>query len=473
MAPACLVLLLLVFAAPASAAPIRLTPASGEAGREAALRVESVAPRSIVQIRIGDGQVKLLLADGAGRVTTQERMPGGQGRRVRVAVQDARGRRAVMHYRVRSRWSAVHSAAASDWSGRKLRLDADLRRSRLVATARLRGLTQGKAVQALYDGRRRGVALAGGRGRARIRATLPGGATGRTLTLAGRGLTLETVIPTPPARIVATGDIACRPPYEVRPMNCQHAQVAALTSRLQPDAVVLPGDIQYRKGTMRQFRRSFHRSWGKLDMPLRPAPGNHEYLTPGAEDYFDYFEWQSGWRPPPWYAVNVGSWRLLSVNSNCVMESVDCSPGVEQEEWLRANLAAEPYRCTLAYWHHPRFSSGFHGSSTALNGLWGALDDAEAELVVVGHDHHYERFAPQNEHTQRDPRGMREFVVGLGGAHPSIIRKQDGRPQAPHSEYAQNKQFGVLLLKLYEDAYRWRFVALGGRVLDSGNGRCI
>ena len=195
-------------------------------------------------------------------------------------------------------------------------------------------------------------------------------------------------------------------------------------------------------------------------------PGNHEYRTPGASGFFDYFALQARWRPPPYYAYNVGAWRLLALNSNCEPERVDC---VAEERWLRANLAAEPHKCTLAYWHHPRYSSGFHGSDPRMNAFWEPLDAADAEIVISGHDHHYERFARQDATGQRTAIGMQQFVVGTGGNHPSVIRE----PLAPHSERRQNEHFGVLLLRLYDDAYSWRFVALGGRVLDQGNGDCF
>jgi 3',5'-cyclic AMP phosphodiesterase CpdA len=294
---------------------------------------------------------------------------------------------------------------------------------------------------------------------------LPQSAVGQQLEVRARGLELATALPTPPATLVATADIACQAPYETTEQECRHAETAALAEGLAPDAVALPGDIQYESGTMREFRGSFHPTWGQLRVPLRPVPGNHEYRTPGAADYFDYFAWQSAWRPPPWYAYSVGSWRLIALNSNCEPDRADCEA---QGRWLRANLEAEPHRCTLAYWHHPRYSSGFHGSDPRTTPFWRALDRAGAEIVISGHDHHYERFAPQDAGGQRDADGVRQFVVGTGGSYPSVIRS----PRAPHSESSQNRHFGVLVLRLYDDAYSWRFVALDGRTLDYGQGGC-
>jgi hypothetical protein len=142
--------------------------------------------------------------------------------------------------------------------------------------------------------------------------------------------------------------------------------------------------------------------------------------------------------------------------------------GSEQQEWLRANLAAEPYRCTLAYWHHPRYSSGFHGSDPRTATMWRTLDRAGAEIILTGHDHHYERFALQDENGQQNDGGMREFVVGTGGSALSVVRPR----RAPHTQYAQNRQFGVLRLGLFGDVYTWRFVALNGKTLDEGIGGC-
>ena len=469
MALVWLVLFLVVAAAPAAAAPVQLVPASGEAGVSTTLVARDLPPSSQVELRIGRGSVKVLRTDAAGTLTTRQRIPRRQRGDVRVALQDARGGRLILHYRVRSRWSGTASTASGDWHGRAMRVAADLRLGKLVAVAELRGLSAGEEVAARYASRRVGTATAGRRGRATIRAVLPQGATGQPLVVRGDGATLESTLPTPPATVAVTADIACQPPYETYEGHCQHAEVAALAASLEPDVIAMPGDIQYDDATMSEFRGSFDPTWGQLTIPLRPTTGNHEYRTRGAEDYFDYFELQSGWRPPPWYAYDVGPWRLLALNSNCEAGRVDCGPGSEQDQWLRANLAGEPHRCTLAYWHHPRYSSGFHGSDPRSASWWRALDNADAEIVLTGHDHHYERFAPQDENGQHDESGLREFIVGTGGSALSVVRE----PRAPHSVYAQNRHFGVLLLRLYADAYSWRFIALNGRVLDQGVAGCL
>jgi hypothetical protein len=461
--------LFLLVAPPAGAATVHLTPASGEAGGQTTLIARGLVPNSGVALFVGRRPVDLVRAGSDGTLIVRERIPRDERGRVRVKLQDERGNRAILRYHVRSRWSGKVSAATGDLEGRVLRVATDLRLGRLVAITRVRGLAPGRRLRASYARTRVGKTTAGDGGRARIRAVLPETAAGRRLVVKGRGVRLAVTIPTPPATIAVAGDIACRPPYETYDGHCQHAETAALTASLRPDAIALPGDIQYDAGRMSEFRRSFGPTWGQLEAPLRPTPGNHEYRTQGAADYFDYFEFQSGWRPPPWYSYNVGPWRLIALNSNCEKGRVDCSSGSEQEEWLRANLAAEPYRCTLAYWHHPRYSSGFHGSDTRTVSLWRILDQAGAEIVLSGHDHHYERFALQDENGQYSDFGMRQFVVGTGGSAPSVVR----RPRAPHSEYAQNRHFGVLRLRLYEDTYAWGFIGLNGKLLDSGAAGCL
>jgi hypothetical protein len=450
-------LVLLIAAAPAGAAPVSLAPASGEPGARARLFAAELPPNSKLEVRVGTGRVRLLDTGADGKLEAGLRMPARTRRRVRVALQDAAGKRAVLHYELRSRWSGIDSAAASDWRGRVLRLAADLQRGKLVATATVRGLAPGARVRARYEGAPVG------------RVVLPQTATGRALELSGQDLRLSASLPTPPAVVVATADVACQAPYETTEEGCRHAEVAALAERLAPDAILLAGDVQYQSGRLSEFRRSFDRSWGQLPIPLRPVPGNHEYRTEGAAGFFDYFALQSGWRPPPWYGYDLGPWRLLALNSNCEPDRVDCYEGSPQETWLRETLAYEPHRCTLAYWHHPRYSSGFHGSDPRTMPFWRALQDAGAELVISGHDHHYERFAPQDEYGVRDATGMRQFVVGTGGNYPSVIHGE----RAPQSERAQNEHFGVLVLRLYEDSYSWRFVDLRGRTLDYGNGSCL
>ena len=201
---------------------------------------------------------------------------------------------------------------------------------------------------------------------------------------------------------------------------------------------------------------------------LRPAVGNHEYGTPGAEAYYTYFGARAGPAGKGYYSFDLGSWHLISLNSNC--GEVSCAKGSEQDRWLRADLAAHPSRCTLAYWHHPRWSSGTtHGDTESVAPFIDALYEAGADLVLVGHEHNYERFAPQDPRERPDPdRGIREFVVGTGGKSLYPFGSPD-----PNSEVRNSDTFGILSLTLHPTGYDWEFVPeAGGQFHDRGAGQC-
>jgi 3',5'-cyclic AMP phosphodiesterase CpdA len=263
------------------------------------------------------------------------------------------------------------------------------------------------------------------------------------------------------AQVVAAGDIA----------DCDSTSdeaTAALLDRL-PGTILALGDIAYERGSAKQFERCYAPSWGRHRNRTRPAPGNHDYKTDQAAAYFAFFGEQAGPPGKGWYSSDLGSWHLIALNSNCKKVG-GCHPGSEQERWLRADLAAHPARCTLAYWHHPRFSSGeHHGSSNQVAGLWEALYDGGADVVLVGHEHNYERFAPLNASGEVDQaRGMRQFVVGTGGR--SLYRFGD---PLPGSEVRDSTTFGVLTLQLAGRGYGWRFVPASENGLnDSGSDIC-
>jgi hypothetical protein len=264
----------------------------------------------------------------------------------------------------------------------------------------------------------------------------------------------------PDAFLAAAGDIAdCNPGAEI---------TARLLDSL-PGTVAVLGDAAYERGTHDEFARCYEPTWGRHRGRTRPAVGNHEYGTPGAAGYFDYFGAAAGERGKGWYSYQLGAWHVVALNSNCAQVG-GCHAGSEQERWVRADLAAHPAKCTLAYMHHPRFSSGNqHGGSPGVDPLWRALHDHGAEIVLAGHDHDYERFAPQGPGGTLDPkRGVRQFVAGTGGRS---LRKF-GPPQ-PGSEARDNTALGVLHLRLRDGSYDWRFVAEPGRSFtDSGSDRC-
>jgi hypothetical protein len=228
------------------------------------------------------------------------------------------------------------------------------------------------------------------------------------------------------------------------------------------------GDNAYDSGSVAEFANCFNTSWGQDFSRIRPAPGNHEYLTAAAAGYFNYFGAAAGDPSQGWYAYNLGNWRFYALNSNC-NDVGGCGVGSPQENWLRADLAAHPTACVGAYWHHPRFSSGEHGSSTATQALWQDLYNANAELVLNGHDHDYERFLPQTPTGVLDlSHGIQQFVVGTGGrSHYAITT-----PIA-NSAVRNDSTFGVLKLTLHPNGWDWEFVPVAGQTFsDAGSGTC-
>ena len=283
------------------------------------------------------------------------------------------------------------------------------------------------------------------------------------------GTTATRPAPAPPVTgptLVAVGDIACAAAERRTRFTCRQVDTAALAARLHPDAVAVLGDLQYPAGSLADFEASFDRSWGRLKDRTHPAIGNHEYETPGATGYFDYFGERAGPEGEGWYSYDLGDWHLVALNANC--DEVGCATGSPQQRWLRADLAAHPARCTLAYWHQPRFSSGLHGSNDDTAALWRTLQRAGAEIVLSGHDHDYERFAPQTSDGKRDAaHGVVQFVVGTGGksVYPTLFARANSRARA--------STFGVLALTLGAERYAWRFVGEPGeRFHDVGTARC-
>jgi hypothetical protein len=266
------------------------------------------------------------------------------------------------------------------------------------------------------------------------------------LILAAVTTALSLLAPSPaPATLVAAGDIAsCRSSGDER--------TAALVART-PGTVAVLGDIVYERGTAAEFRDCY--SWRRFRSRTRAALGNHEYGSADARPAKAYF----GLPQRGYYSYDLGVWHVVVLNSNCGPAG-GCGAGSPQQRWLAADLARNPSRCTLGYWHHPRFSSGLHGSDETMTALWSTLARAGADVVLAGHDHHYERFAPVN--------GIRSFVVGTGGrSHYPVLWRVRG------SEVVDDTTFGVLRLTLRADSYDWRFLPVAGSSFaDSGTGRC-
>lgn len=230
------------------------------------------------------------------------------------------------------------------------------------------------------------------------------------------------------------------------------------------------GDNAYPNGSSSDYANCYNASWGRVKSRTMPAPGNHEYQTSGAAGYFGYFGSAAGDPSKGYYSYNLGDWHIIVLNSNSACSTISCAAGSAQEQWLRADLAANTKACTLAYWHHPRFNSGAeHGNLTAVGPFWDALYAAGAEIVLNGHEHVYERFAPQTPNAAADAaRGIRQFTVGTGGAS---LYSFSATIQ-PNSERRNNTSYGVLKLTLKTGGYDWEFIPATGSFSDSGSGTC-
>ena len=274
--------------------------------------------------------------------------------------------------------------------------------------------------------------------------------------------------------IAASGDIACDPAdsgYNEgagTSNRCRQQAVSDLLTSRSVDRVLPLGDLQYESGRPGDFQASYNASWGRVLAKTSPVVGNHEYGTPGAEAYFDYFGSAAGPRGKGYYSYDLGTWHVIALNSNCSAVG-GCGEGSAQNDWLEADLAASAAQCTLAYWHHPRFSSGNHGDGSSVRPFWVDLYAAGADVVLNGHDHHYERFSTMDVSGSQDPSGIREFVVGTGGK--SHYRRLDNVPST--SQVRNFDTFGVLEMTLSPTSYSWEFVPEAGKTFsDSGSTRC-
>jgi hypothetical protein len=279
------------------------------------------------------------------------------------------------------------------------------------------------------------------------------------LNLNGGALGVEIKAAGAPSRsvvLVGAGDIA----------DCTTSTDEATAQLLDviPGAVFTAGDNAYPDGAPSDFTNCYEPTWGRHKARTSPSPGNHDYRTEDAAGYFAYFGASAGPAGLGYYSYDLGDWHIISLNSE-----INTSAGSTQEKWLRTDLAANTKQCTLAYWHRPLFSSGFHGSLVALRPLWEALYEFNAEVVVVGHDHNYERFAPQTPTGVADPvRGLRQFVVGTGGTD---LRSMEAT--IANSEVRNSTTHGVLKLTLHGSGYEWEFIPVAGQTFtDSGSGSC-
>ena len=280
--------------------------------------------------------------------------------------------------------------------------------------------------------------------------------------------------------VAAAGDIACDPGDSHfngglgTPGQCRQLRTSNLLLGLDLSRVLMLGDGQYEDGAYSKWQISYGPSWGRLKTLTSPVPGNHEYGTPGASGYFDYFNGPgvqagpAGDRSTGYYSYDIGSWHVLALNSECTKVG-GCDANSPELRWIRADLAAHPSFCTLAYLHRPLFSSGKFATPANVRAIWDALFQGGADLVLNGHDHIYERFAPQRPDGTNDPvRGIRQITVGTGGQHNTAIVTV-----APNSQVADDATLGVLRLTLRRDRYDWRYLSVPvGDFTDAGSTRC-
>lgn len=270
--------------------------------------------------------------------------------------------------------------------------------------------------------------------------------------------------PTPtPAVLIGAGDIAvCGVDKDEKTADVIERQLI-----LYPQAVVMAiGDTVNESGRMVEYRSCFTPSWGRFLNRIRPVPGNHDLMTEQGAPYYAYFGAAAGAPGLGYYSFNLGDWHIVALNSNC--DQIACGSASYQARWLREDLQKNRQRCTLLYWHHPRFASGIQGSVGTVYHFWRIAYEYGAEVVVSGNDHHYERFAPQDPDGRLDlQRGIRQFVVGTGGAE-----LRGWGTIKPNSEVRHNHTHGVIQFKLYPDRYEWEFLPIGGAFRDSGAGEC-
>jgi hypothetical protein len=481
-------------AASADAASVVLTPATPAAGGVAALSGSGFARHGRVVVRLGSLRARSVRADAHGRLALRLHVStrASSGRRtlvvaagsrtVRTTVRVVRGTPASSSLAALSGGQRFVLSAVRAAAGSRLGLQGTGLRARARLSVALAGAALGSArtstrgrwglaapVPAVGEGLHQ-LTVRGSRVRLAVRFTVLSAAAGPASSPAPAPAPAPSL---PTVTVAAAGDIACSPADPDfqggagTSVTCRQAATANLLGALAPTAVLPLGDTQYENGERANYAQSYGPSWGRFDAIAHPVPGDHEYQTAGATGYFAYFGARAGNPALGYYSFDLGAWHLVALNSNCAQ--VACAAGSAQEQWLRADLAAHPAQCTLAYWHSPRFSSGPAGQATATDPFWRALYEAGAEVVLDGHNHQYERFAPQTPDRAADPGGgIRQFVVGTGGEeHQAFVTVR------PNSEVRNADTFGVLSLTLRPGGYDWRFVPEAGRTFtDAGSGAC-
>jgi Calcineurin-like phosphoesterase len=259
--------------------------------------------------------------------------------------------------------------------------------------------------------------------------------------------------------LVGAGDIA----------SCSQNNDSA-TARLLgniPGTVSTLGDNVYPSGTADRFRNCYDPTWGRYKARTKPTLGNHDYTTNGASAYFDYFGARAGTRGKGYYSYDRGKWHIVALNSNC--DHVSCASDSAQANWLRNDLERNASRCTLAYWHEPLYASGTGSDEPRVRPFWNILYRHNAEVILAGHAHRYERYAKLTPGGARSANGIRQFIVGTGGEPGGTY----SGPDHPDMQVMKRNTPGVLRLNLRADSYAWKFVPIAGETFsDSGSNRC-
>ncbi len=267
--------------------------------------------------------------------------------------------------------------------------------------------------------------------------------------------------------LIGAGDIAlCGDPPEYKADDRTADMIEQLLTEHPQAGIFIAGDVVQGEGRAVEYQNCFGPTWGRFIDRIRPVPGNHDYMTDSAGPYYAYFGEAAGPAGLGYYSYDLGDWHIVAINSNC--NDIACGPNSAQVAWLREDLLNNDKKCTLAYWHHPRFSSGLAGGSGVMNPIWRTAVELGVDVVVSGHDHNYERFAPMNAEGEADPQGTRMFVSGTGGALLRVL----GTPQ-PNSEVRYEGTHGVMRFILHPDRYEWSFLPLDDpAAADQGSDPC-
>ncbi len=463
-----------------AATTLRMEPAAGPPGTKVALAGAGFARRASVVVSVHGNRSVRVRTDRHGRFAATTTIRGNG----RLKLSARGGGRRVRSYLVgggATRTGALVSASGAriTWTPRTATAGT------LVALrgSRLRRTRVTVAFPPSHSLRRR----TGRKGTFSGRLAVPQLAAGRhSFTIRAGGLHARIPYLVQPDPVIAgAGDIACG--ANSGSAQCRQMVTSNLLLQIAPTAVLALGDTQYENGEYSNYLNFYDPSWGRLKAITHPVVGNHEYgnsdpATCGyACGYFDYFDGpgqmngRAGERGAGYYAFDVGAWRLYAMNSNCTRRGAPgCGEGSAQLRWLRDDLASHPRRCSLMFMHHPLFTSDtreFDGAAfqDKLRPLWQAFYAAGGDVVMTGHSHFYERYAPQDPYEHRDPaHGIRQFIVGTGGRNVYSAGTIE-----PTSEVRGEKTFGVLRLDLHAASYDWRFIPEPGKTFtDAGSQAC-